>query len=146
MADIRLPRWVYNDGGRADAGFHGETQDCAIRAVAIATDLPYRFVYDQLFGMSKTRGIKRPSPRNGVDRRVLRAFMEELGWTWIPTMGIGTGCTVHLTADELPGGCSLVVNVSKHTCAVIDGVIHDTHDPSRNGTRCVYGYFIPGFP
>jgi hypothetical protein len=23
----------------------------------------------------------------------------------------------------------------------IDGVIHDTHDPSRNGTRFVYGYW-----
>ena len=35
----------------------------------------------------------------------------------------------------------LVVNVSKHSTAVIDGVIHDNHDPSRAGTRCVYGYF-----
>ena len=25
--------------------------------------------------------------------------------------------------------------------AVIDGVIHDTYNPSRNETRCVYGYF-----
>jgi hypothetical protein len=25
---------------------------------------------------------------------------------------------------------------------VIDGVIHDTFDPSRGGTRCVYGYWI----
>jgi hypothetical protein len=25
--------------------------------------------------------------------------------------------------------------------AVIDGVIHDTYDPSRDGKRCVYGYF-----
>jgi hypothetical protein len=24
---------------------------------------------------------------------------------------------------------------------VIDGVIHDTHDCSRGGTRCVYGYW-----
>jgi hypothetical protein len=32
--------------------------------------------------------------------------------------------------------------VSKHYCAVIDGVIHDTSDPSRDGTRCVYGYWI----
>ena len=25
---------------------------------------------------------------------------------------------------------------------VIDGVIQDTHNPSRGGTRCVYGYYI----
>jgi hypothetical protein len=35
----------------------------------------------------------------------------------------------------------LVVAVSKHYTAVIDGVIHDTHNPQREGKRCVYGYF-----
>lgn len=29
----------------------------------------------------------------------------------------------------------------ENVCAVVDGVIFDTHDPSRDGTRCVYGYF-----
>jgi hypothetical protein len=55
-------------------------------------------------------------------------------------MGIGTGCKVHLRDGELPMG-RLIVKVSKHVVAVIDGVINDTHDPSRNGTRCVYGYY-----
>ena len=47
---------------------------------------------------------------------------------------------MHLTASDLPSG-RLIVAVSRHLVAVIDGVIHDTHDPSRGGTRCVYGYF-----
>jgi hypothetical protein len=47
---------------------------------------------------------------------------------------------VHLRAEELPGG-RLIVKVSKHVVAVIDGVINDSHDPSRGGTRCVYGYY-----
>lgn len=55
-------------------------------------------------------------------------------------MGIGTGCTVHLRDGELPRG-RLIVAVSKHIVAVVDGVIHDTHDPSRDETRCVYGYW-----
>src|ERR1700730_2873392 len=49
---------------------------------------------------------------------------------------------VGLRAKELPPG-RLVVSVSKHLTAVIDGVIHDTHDPSRHGKRCVYGYWQP---
>jgi len=53
-------------------------------------------------------------------------------------MAIGQGCKVHLRAEELPPG-RLVVQVSKHVTAVIDGVIYDTHDCSRGGTRCVYG-------
>ena len=57
-------------------------------------------------------------------------------------MAIGSGCTVHLRADELPPG-RLIVGVSRHTTAVINGVVHDTHDPTRGGTRCVYGYWSP---
>jgi hypothetical protein len=55
-------------------------------------------------------------------------------------MAIGSGCTVHLRDGELPQG-RLIVAVSKHIVTVIDGVIRDTHDPSRDGTRCVYGYW-----
>jgi hypothetical protein len=55
-------------------------------------------------------------------------------------MQIGSGCNTHLKADELPSG-RLVCNVSRHAVAVIDGVIHDTHDCSRGGKRCVYGYW-----
>jgi hypothetical protein len=68
--------------------------------------------------------------------------MKQLGWVWTPTMQIGSGCTVHLRPSELPSG-RLVVSVSKHLTAMIDGVIHDTHDCSRRGKRCVYGYWQP---
>lgn len=58
-------------------------------------------------------------------------------------MCIGSGCKVHLRDGELPMG-RLIVNVSRHTVAVIDGVIHDNHDPQRDGMRCVYGYWTKG--
>ena len=41
---------------------------------------------------------------------------------------------------ELPTG-RLIVAVSKHLTTMIDGVINDTHNPSRDGKRCVYGYY-----
>jgi hypothetical protein len=69
--------------------------------------------------------------------------MESLGWVWHPTMTIGSGCKVHLREDELPNG-RLMVLVSRHYTAVIDGIINDTFDPSRNGKRCVYGYYMVG--
>lgn len=31
---------------------------------------------------------------------------------------------------------------SKHLAAVVDGVLHDTYDCTREGTRCVYGYYV----
>ena len=103
--------------------------------------------------------------RTGVYKQTYRRYLEALSWTWVPTMLIGSGCKVHLTDGELPTG-RLIVCVSRHMTAVIDGVVHDTYDPQREpvaimsgeivvdadgqhrnkvvcmtGGRCVYGYF-----
>lgn len=150
-------RWEYNDGGRSGAGFKGDAGDCVTRSIAIATGLPYLEVYNDLFDRnrsfmmsSRTREAKRlrsstkgATPRDGVIKTVYKPYLESLGWTWTPTMQIGQGCKVHMRADELPPG-RLIVSCSKHLVAVIDGVVHDTHDPSREGTRCVYGYWSEG--
>ncbi len=147
--------YAYDDGGRAAAGFKGSTGDCVVRAIAIATGTPYREVYDALhagikeFAKGRSKAAKRAArgggrkgttPRNGVHPKVYRAYLAGLGWTWVPTMGIGTGCTVHLRADQLPAG-RIIARLSRHVVALVDGMIHDTHDPSVGGTRCVYGYF-----
>jgi len=131
-----------NDGGRAEAGFQGRTGDCAVRAIAIATQKPYKEVYDALWAYNRGRRKlqDRHSPRNGGSKRSIREYMASIGWLWTPVMSIGSGCRVHLRADELPKG-RLVVSCSRHLVAVIDGIVHDLYDPSRDGTRCVYGYW-----
>ena len=160
----------YNDGGRSDAGFKGDTRDCVCRAISIASGRPYMEVYERLaegnatqrrgkYESSYKAGKRTASRGINTKRKWFKDYMSELGFTWTPTMGIGTGCKVHLVADELPSG-RLVVAVSKHYTAMIDGVIHDTHNPQReihwtNTTyvdgervvthsiqrRCVYGYW-----
>ena len=91
---------------------------------------------------SKHTAKRSRSARNGIytTRKWFKDYMLELGFVWTATMQIGSGCNTHLKADELPSG-RLVCNVSRHAVAVIDGVIHDTHDCSRGGKRCVYGYW-----
>lgn len=134
--------FVYNDGGATLAGYSPDAGDCVPRAIAIATGMEYRTVLDGLNALAKTSRLKknRRHVRSGTSKRVSKLYLARLGWKWTPTMTIGSGCKVHLRADELPKG-TLIVAVSKHLCAVIDGVIHDTYDPSREGTRCVYGYW-----
>jgi hypothetical protein len=137
--------WTFNDGGRADAGYKGTTGDCVVRAIAIGTERPYQTVYDELNALGKAerftkRKRSRSSARTGVFGITIRKYLESLGWKFTPTMGIGTGCRVHLRAYELPSG-RLIVSVSKHLVAVVDGVIRDNHDSTRDGTRCVYGYW-----
>lgn len=167
-------KWVYNDGGRAAAGFSGNAGDCVCRAIAIAMDRPYETVYAELSAINTktiTKGVRgKKSARNGikVKAKAFKDYMAAHGWRWVPTMHIGTGCKVHLHDGELPQG-RLIVSVSKHYTTVIDGVIHDTHDPQREThatrllsmgpllpheftrdgkfahsiqRRCVYGYWV----
>jgi hypothetical protein len=143
----RASYFRFHDGGRAAAGYRGKTGDCVVRSIAIATGLPYQHIYDMVNSAStrertgtRKRGIS--NARTGVYKSTIHRVMKELGWVWTPTMLIGSGCTVHLRPSQLPHG-RLVVSVSKHLTAVIDGVIHDTHDCSRRGRRCVYGYWQP---
>jgi hypothetical protein len=143
----------FNDGGREKAGFKGGASDCVVRSIAIATTLPYIQVYEDLRlaneryvqlrndRLAKRLNAKGSSPRNGNHRNVFHDYILGLGFEWVPTMKIGAGCQVHLRPDELPSGV-LITKVSKHLTAIIDGVIQDTHDPSRGGNRCVYGYYI----
>lgn len=166
---------IYDDGGRVAAGFKGHAGDCVCRAIVIASGRPYREVYDALAKGNAEQRITRQrgaagkrTARAGINtgRKWFKDYMTSLGFVWTPTMKIGSGCKVHLTDSELPAG-RLVVSVSKHLTAVIDGVIRDTHDPQReinvitpdcgqpikpgetkniNGIcsvqrRCVYGYW-----
>ena len=146
--------YEFDDGGRNAAGWKGTGGDCVTRAIAIASGRPYREVYDRLAeGNATQRRSKRERVAQGrtgrrtalhgifTKRKWLKDSMKELGFVWTATMGIGTGCQVHVRADELPPEGRLVLSLSKHYAAYVDGVLRDTHDCSRDGTRCVYGYY-----
>jgi len=133
------------DGGRAAAGFKGTANDCGTRALAIAADLTYQEAYNLINAHSKDekpskRRRGKSSSRTGVHKVTFDKVMTDLGWEWTPTMQIGSGCTVHVKEDELPSG-RLLLRLSRHYAAFIDGELHDSHDSSRDGTRCVYGYW-----
>lgn len=127
-------KWIYDDGGRSRY-FKGFAGDCAIRAVAIASGEDYKKVYNEFKDLNDGK-----SCRDGTPPKVTKKYMKLHGWKWQATMGIGTGCRVHLKADELPGGV-IIARVTGHIVCVKDGVIYDTHDCSRRETRCVYGYW-----
>ena len=164
-----MTEFVYNDGGREIAGFKGMANDCVCRSIAIVTRKPYREIYNLINEIAKSERIgkrkrTKSSARSGVYSATHRKVMKHLGFEWVPTMKIGTGCKVHLHPNELPKG-RLVISVSKHVTAMINGVVHDTYNPCRpiqvtyrnetlapnqwtwdgmlfTETRCVYGYYI----
>ena len=132
-------QFVYATGGR-EKYFKGKRAvgDCVIRAIANATGLDYKKVYTDLKRLNDNK-----SCRNGTPKSVAKKYLEQLGWRWVSCMEIGTGCQVHLCESELPYGV-LVVRLSKHLTCVKNGVLYDTYDCTREGSRCVYGYWIKG--
>jgi len=147
----------FDDGGRKAAGYKGDADDCVTRALAIVLiqtgrmnnpAKAYQSIYDEIFQMQKecykrkrkTRRKTAPSPREGTYKKVTKEILQKYGGEWKATMQIGSGCQVHLRANELPSGI-IVASVSKHITTMIDGCVYDTHNPARGGTRCVYGYW-----
>ena len=126
--------YVETDGGRS-LYFKGIAGDCVVRAIALATNIDYKEVYNHL----KAKMGRGKSPRNGVPRKIYHDFILSLGFEWIPYTSIGSGCRVHLNQDELPEG-TMICRLSKHLCCVKDYIIYDTYHPGNN--RCVYGVYL----
>lgn len=129
-----MKEYIRTDGGRSRY-FKGVAGDCVVRAIALASEKDYKEVYDDL----KKRMTKGTSPRNGVPKKIYHAYILELGFEWVPFMGIGTGCKVHLKKSELPQGI-MICRLSKHLTCVKNHVIYDMYHPGIN--RCVYGIYI----
>lgn len=162
--------WIINDGGRAAAGFKGDAGDCVTRAFTIGqygiapTGEEYMTVYGELGRLLKEwafsgrnsrakapyRNGRSATPRDGMPKAVIHSYATLIGWVWQPVMEIGKGTTMHLHPDELPQHPVMVVSLSKHLAAVVDGKLYDNHDASISrhsgpGKRAVYGYWVPAW-
>lgn len=131
---------IFNDGGRGLAGRKGTAGDCCARSVSIVTGRDYATVWAELAELHHAQGLGRTADRGIFCNPALHHYLAGLGMVWTSCMRIGTGCRVHMRANELPAG-RLMLRLSRHYTAVIDHKIHDTADPSRAGTRCVYGFW-----
>ena len=109
---------IYSTGGREKYFKANVVGDCVCRAIANATGMDYKQVYDLINSYAKKEHLskrkkKKSNARNGVTKDTIWRILTDLGWKWIPTMLIGSGCQVHLNEKELPDG-TLIVSVSKH--------------------------------
>ncbi|MCC9656022.1 DUF2786 domain-containing protein [Rhodopirellula halodulae] len=128
--------FIWNDGGRSTSGFVGLAGDCVTRAIAIATGLNYRDVYNSL-GKAANKTV-----RNGVACSVGDDFLRQRGWNVEP------GGDLPFQMEHLPRGV-VVTHLEKrdsrrggHFCCVIDHEIHDTWNPMDDGDYVIVGYWI----
>lgn len=133
---MRKLDFKYNDGGRSKYFKADKVGDCVTRAIAIILSKDYKGVYNMIHALIGY------SPRNGVQKKDTKKIMQLFGGQWVSTARFGQSMKMHLNASEMPLKGRYVCQVSKHITAIIDGVINDTYDPSRDGTRMVYGYWL----
>ena len=142
--------YVYNDGGRSKY-FKGNTGDCVTRAIAIATGKDYLEVYNAINGISKgerkrKNERRKSNARKGVYHHTYEKYLKDLGWRYVDCNKPNK--YIHLTDSEIPKG-TVICRLYKHLVCVIDGVINDTYDCSKKGTkfnnevldRRIKGYF-----
>lgn len=136
-------KFVYSDGGRAEAGFKGTTGDCAARALAIVEGMPYKEAYDLINAYAKKeRRKKKSSARTGVWINTYKKVLKDLDYEWVPLASIGKPAP-KLTNESVPFG-RVIARLTRHYCAVVDHEIQDNHDPRDNlyGEKAVYGYWV----
>jgi hypothetical protein len=128
MANPESIAWIYDDGGRAAAGYPlGPRADCVCRAIAIATRRPYRTVYEELsaLGWNEHGTMRELDSYYLQEMKLLKKYMGELGWYWTATSG----------------GDRMVAKMGDHLVAIINGAFRDTQAP--RDTMSIEGYFKP---
>jgi hypothetical protein len=130
-----MTTWIYNDGGRAEAGYKSTAADCVVRAVAIVMEIPYKVIYEDLRHFLSSRGA--PSPRNGVSHDHVNRYLGQLGFRYKEIRS--EHVTLH--RDELPKD-KVIADLPSHVSAVIDGVVNDTFDPNHKKHQRLLGYWI----
>jgi len=122
------------DAGRCISKRPKQTNDCTVRAVALACNLPYDAAYELLAGSGRKCG------RGVRFREVVKAMAIINGYrlTWIPFQAVKGESRMNPAkfCDRFVSG-RWIVRTAKHVIAVIDGVFFDELSP-RPGC-CIYG-------
>lgn len=117
-----------SDAGRSASRRPRQSNDCTVRAYALAAGIAYDEAYDLLAeaGRKSGRGFG------------FRKFIEAKGYVWIgfPAVKGERRMNPYRFAAEHPHG-RFILKTAKHVFPVIDGVILDDVPPRLD--RCVYG-------
>jgi len=119
--------YEHSDGGRAQYK-EGRAGDCVTRAISIATGRDYQAVWNELQAM----GAKNPD--NGVNKRIWSKLLKALGFKWV-----SCGKNGRTNRDYVPTNGAVILRQRRHLCAVINGVLKDTHTTHQ---KKITGYYI----
>ena len=132
----RLP-YNKNDGGRGEY-FNAKANDCAVRGIAIATKTDYMKTY-----LSLTKAIQDSVDIDvdGVKPRIIRKYLESLGWIYHSFNG--KGGKINKNNPNIPKKGTFILDTPGHLTTIVDGVIQDNFNSSEMELS---GYFYKEEP
>lgn len=130
---VPLFPFVICDGGRATSRRPRQTNDCTVRAIALATGADYDFAYDTLkeAGRKCSRGFHF---RKWAKDQSFNGFTFE--WMAFPAVKGERRMNPMSFYKLFPQG-RYIAKTARHVFAVIDGVVHDSWE--QRADRCIYG-------
>lgn len=117
------------DAGRSESHRPKQQNDCTVRAVALAFDMPYDAAYDLL----ATAGRK---SWRGFHFRQWAEQQPNLRWRAFPAVKGETRMNPAKFCIQFPAG-RWIARTAKHVFTIVDGVVLDTFSPDP--ARCIYG-------
>ena len=148
-----LVNFQHNDGGRLVAGYSSSTSvnDCAPRAIAIATQMPYDKVYQDLQQITHQKRAQDKATYtiqccdNGTYIGVVEQYMAQHNWKYHTS-----NLSLLEYSPELYTG-DVIVHFNAHIFAIRNGVVYDTQsvftsdlfalDRDLNPEMRITGYF-----
>jgi len=109
----------------------GETKDCAVKAVAIVTNTPYKVVH-QMMAKNGRR------PRQGTPMIVTMAVLKQLGVYVEKADDQFRARTINQLKYDLPKKGRYLVRTSRHILACVDGKICDWTEGRRHRPKEFY--------
>ena len=127
--------FVYNDGGRATSKRPLQKNDCTVRALAIATGMPYDTVYDIL----KDAG-RQCSGRFNIKQFLFEPHNQDFfncKFHWQSFPAVKGECRMNPVAFSKQFNQGIyIAKTAKHVFTFIDGVAQDVE--AERDDRCIY--------
>ena len=130
-------KFIKNNGGRENYfpvdKKKDATNDCVVRAIAIATEQDYLVVRDCLFDLAKEQG------RMPNDDKIYEAYLSQIGW--VKKKPMRNKHNRKLRLHQVKINTNAIFITSGHVCAVINNDLNDRWD-CRNW--CANSYYVKG--
>ena len=120
----------YDDGGRYKAGFRDHVGDCVTRSISILFGFDYLDAHQQVNILVRRFRDRKSLVPDGISTKSTKKLMKHYGLIWNQTNNF----------LDIPRNRKIILNFPNHVCAVIDGIMYDTHDNRKNTNR-IYGYW-----